>query len=105
MFETPSVETPSSELPEQCRVQLYSSLRRILYEESPIDPCCSNAGHVQDRNFCETDQISGLMGCSDLACQRGDLEDDSFPNREPVQFLQLYRSDVFIATTADYQAS
>ena len=42
----------------------------------------------------ETGQISGLLGCSDLMCHCGDLEDDSFPDREPVQFLQ-YRSDVF----------
>ena len=52
----------------------------------------------------EAGQICGLLGCSDLVCQRVDLEGDSFPDREPVQFLQ-YRRDVFVSTTADYQAS
>ena len=52
----------------------------------------------------EAGKISGLPGCSDFVCQRGYLEDDSFPDREPLQFLQ-YRRDVFISTTANYQAS
>ena len=52
----------------------------------------------------EAGQICGLLGCFDLMCQRGDLEGDSFPDREPVQFLQ-YRRDVFISTTANCQAS
>ena len=52
----------------------------------------------------EVGQIYGLLGCSDLVCQRGNFGGDSFPDREPEQFLQ-YRRDVFISTTADYQMS
>ena len=52
----------------------------------------------------EAGQVCGLLGSSDLVCQRGDLEGNSFPDREPVQFLQ-YRRDVFVSTTANYQAS
>ena len=52
----------------------------------------------------EAGQVCGLLGSSDLVCQRGDLEGNSFLDREPVQFLQC-RRDVFISTTANYQAS
>ena len=75
--------------------------RRFWCKELPREPYCSNAGHIQV-TVNEAGQVSGLLGYSDLVCQRGDLEGDSFPDREPVQFLQYYMNDVFITTTANY---